>query len=425
MFKRVGKPVFFIVALIIAGITCLAVLGFHTSFGDTTTWYVKGAQQMRFGIDIRGGVDVTFKPQNNYKATKNELTAATAKINQRLDAQRITDREVYTDYNKNRIIVRFPWKSDEKNFDPEKAIKELGSTANLNFKDPKGTIILEGKDVDKAEAAPDTEHSGYYCVELTFKSSGTKKFADATTRLAPNHEAISINMDNTQLTNPNVQEAITGGKCSIQGNYTAESAKALADKINGGALPFALVSDNYNAISPTLGTNALHVMLMAGLVAFILICLFMIFYYRIPGFIACIGLCGHVAGTILAISVPQFTLTLPGIAGIILSIGMGVDCNIITAERVKEELRAGKTLDAAVDLGFDRSFSAIFDGNITVIIVAIILMTFGSGSVLSFGYTLLVGVVFNFIMGIIASRLMLKSFSKIVRKNVLYGEAAK
>ena len=153
----------------------------------------------------------------------------------------------------------------------------------------------------------------------------------------------------------------------------------------------------------------------------------MILYYRLPGLIACVALCGHLAGTLLCISIPQFTLTLPGIAGIILSIGMGVDCNVITAERIKEELRVGKTLDGAIDAGFERSFSAIFDGNITVIIVGTLLMIFGSGTVTSFGYTLIIGVIFNFIMGLTFSRLMLKSISKFsgVRKNWLFGGAAK
>jgi protein-export membrane protein SecD len=153
----------------------------------------------------------------------------------------------------------------------------------------------------------------------------------------------------------------------------------------------------------------------------------MILYYRIPGLIACVALCGHIAGTLLCISIPQITLTLPGIAGIILSIGMGVDANVITAERIKEELRLGKTLDGAIDAGFSRSFSAIFDGNITVFIVGILLLILGSASVQSFGYTLIIGVIFNFIMGITFSRLMLKSMSKFrgMRNIFLFGGAAK
>ena len=204
---------------------------------------------------------------------------------------------------------------------------------------------------------------------------------------------------------------------------TAEETKKLANQINAGSLPFKLVTDNYGTISPTLGQNALRVTIIAGIIAFILVCLFMILYYRLPGVIACIALLGDIAGSLLCISIPQYTLTLPGIAGIILSIGMGVDANIITGERIKEELRVGKTLDGAIDAGFENSFSAIFDGNITVIIVGLLLMIFGSGSVNSFGFTLIIGVIFNFIMGVTVSRLMLKSISKFpaLRKNFLFG----
>jgi preprotein translocase subunit SecD len=437
VYKKIGKPWFFIVALIIVAICYVTIAGIPgPNNGDTKTMILNGISNLRLGIDMRGGVDVTFIPANSYKASSTEMSAATTAIEQRLDAKNITDREVYTDASARRIIVRFPWKSDEKNFDPEAAIQELGATTNLNFKGPDNVVILEGKDVLSAKAIPVVSGStlkGPYAVELTLKPSGVTKFSVATGKFVG--KAISIYMDNTLISSPTVQTQITTETCSIDGQ-SVEEATLLANQINAGALPFSLTSESYNAISPTLGANALNVMLMAGILAFILICLFMLLYYRLPGFVAVIGLCGHLAATILMFSFPillfkfpiePFTLTLPGIAGIILSIGIGVDCNIITAERIKEELRAGRTLDAAIDQGFERSFSAIFDGNFTVIIVGITLMVFGSAAILSFGYTLYVGVVMNFLMGIIASRLMLKSLSKFsfLRKNVLYGEAAK
>lgn len=419
MLKHVGKPVFFIIALVITAMVLLTVFGIHSNYGDTRVSYLKGASEIRFGIDIRGGVDVTFRPPKNYNATADQMAAATAVITQRLDNLKISDRELYTDAKNDRIILRFPWKSGETNFNPEEAIKELGATSQLTFVGPDSKTVLNGSDVEKATASYNQETSQYY-VSLTLKDSGKSKFAAATKKFL--NQQISIKMDSTVISSPVVNSEITNGEASIEGNFTAASAKKLADQINAGALPFKLETDNYSTISPTLGSNALNVMLMAGVVAFILICLFMISYYRMPGLIACIALTGHVAGTILAISIPQFTLTLPGIAGIILSIGMGVDCNVITAERIKEELRAGKTIDGAIDAGFARSFSAIFDGNITVVIVGIILMWLGSGSVKSFGYTLICGVVFNFIMGLAFSRLMLKSASKFsfLRKNALY-----
>ena len=429
MYKRVTKPVLFIIIIVIAAITYLAAFGLHYNYGDTSTAIVKGASDMRFGIDIHGGVDVTFRPPLDFNATKANMDAANAVIQSRLDNLKIADRELYVDYNNKRIILRFPWKSDEKSYDPEAAIKELGSMALLTFKSTdydSGNPIIKGTDVQSASVKIDSTTQAYE-VELILKDSGKEAFGKATTALYANKGQLSIYMDDVLVETAGVSAAITDGTAVITGGFTAATAKALADKINAGALPFKLETDNFSTISPTLGANALKVMIWAGMLAFILICIFMISYYRLPGFIACIALVGHLAGTLLLISWPQITLTLPGIAGIILSIGMGVDCNIITTERIKEELRTGKTLDGAIDAGFDRSFTAIFDGNITVIIVGIILMWLGSGAVQSFGYTLIVGVVFNFIMGIIASRFMLKAVSKFAfaRKIILYdGRAA-
>ena len=243
---------------------------------------------------------------------------------------------------------------------------------------------------------------------------------------------------------PTVNEAITDGQCTISGSFTAAEATELANQINAGALPFALDIASFGTISPTLGESSLNAMMIAGVIAFILVALFMLVMFRLPGFVAIIALMGQVALSFAAISgyfpgLSSFTMTLPGIAGMILSIGMGVDANIITATRIKEELWVGKTLDGAIQKGTENSFWAIFDGNITVIIVAVILMAvfgpsnilsmiFGAsttGSIYSFGYTLLVGVIGNFIMGMTATRLMTKSLSrfKFLRKKWLFGGA--
>ena len=206
----------------------------------------------------------------------------------------------------------------------------------------------------------------------------------------------------------------------------ADAAKDLSDKINSGALPFSLEIKNLNTINPTLGNDALNVMINAGLLTFVLICIFMIVWYRIPGFVACIGLSIQCALQLLLVSIPQITLTLPGIAGIILSIGMGVDTNIIISERIREELNSGKTLDMAIKTGYHRAYAAVVDGNLTTAIVGVILMILGSGTMLSFGYTLITGVIMNFISGITASRLMVTSLSRYngLRKAKLYGRVS-
>jgi protein-export membrane protein SecD len=396
-------------------------------------------KNIRYGIDIAGGVDVTFTPATTAKVTSAQLDAEKTKIMGRLDSLNIADREIYTVPGKNQIIVRFPWKQGEKTDNPQTAIQELGQLAQLELKDPSGNVLLTSKDLSSATAETYTDSNGAsdgYAVNLKFNTEGTKKFAAATTKF--NGKAIGIYLVTTDisgktvsklLTNPTVQEPITDGTAQIYDSgspMSSTEAGNIASQITSGLLPFALKTDNYSAISATLGSNALSTMLIAGELAFLLICLFMIFYYRLPGLIACIALCGHVAGTLLAIMAFHFTLTLPGIAGIILSIGMGVDCNIITFERIKEELRLGKTLDGAIDTGFQRSFTAIFDGNITVLIVGVILWVMGSATVKSFGFTLVWGVVFNFLMQIVISRVMLKSVSRYpaARKNVLYGGRA-
>jgi protein-export membrane protein, SecD/SecF family len=230
-------------------------------------------------------------------------------------------------------------------------------------------------------------------------------------------------MDETLLSNPTVQSQITEGTAMITGMKDAKEAASLASQIESGSLPFSLESSSHSTISPSLGMGALDVMAKAGIVAFILVCIFMLLYYRLLGFVACIALTIQATGQLLAVSVPQFTLTLPGIAAIILSIGMGVDANVIISERIREELKSGKSLPNAIKTGFHQAFSSVFDGNITVIIAAIVLMIFGSGSMLSFGYSMLTGVLLNFVAGVTASRLMVLSLSsfKAFSNPVLYG----
>lgn len=461
--KRIGKPVFFIVAILIFVVAVLSVFGISTQYGDNKTVYIKGINDIRWGIDVRGGVDVTFTPSDDAQnVTDQNMASAEEIIKQRLTSLNITDSEVYTDTNKNRIIVRFPWKEDEVDFDPEAAVQELGDTAELTFREgyevneeglPDGVtaenIILTGDMVDEASAGYSSEHGGYI-VTLKLKSEGATRFSEATERLAETNGVISIWMDDDVISYPTVNEHISTGEAIISGNFTADEATSLAEKINAGALPFSLKIDSFSTISPSLGEGAKDAMLLAMAIAFLAVCVYITIIYKLPGLVASIALLGQVAFNFAAVSgffpvFPSFTLTLPGLAGIILSVGMGVDANVITTERIKEELFAGKSLDGAINSGFKNGFSAIFDGNITMIIVAIILMgAFGpptsifskiltplffmfgpstAGTIYSFGYTLMVGIILNFLMGVTCSRLMLKSLSrfKAFRNPALYG----
>lgn len=467
--KRVPKPVFFIVALLILAFTFTAVFGIAYYNGDNKTTVIKGVGDIRWGIDISGGVNATFKPAGDYDATDRELDAAKATIEQRMVSSGITDYELYADTAKDRIIVRFPWKSDEKEYNAAEAIGEISATASLTFrpgnsyetqtvdkdgnaimKTPSGetaeTVLMDGSYVEDAEAKIQQEQDGstQWVVNLTLNEQGKEKFAEITSEYKD--KVVSIWMDDVMISAPTVNDVISDGNAVISGSFTVKTATDLANKIKAGALPFELETVTYGNISPTLGQNALLAMGVAAVIAFILIMIIMIVFYRLPGVIAIISLLGQMGLSIAAISgyfpiMSSFTMTLPGIAGLILSIGMGVDCNVITAERIKEELRGGRTLDGALEKGTKNSLAAIIDGNMTVVIVSIILMlVFGptnilsfifgeatTGTIYAFGYTLLVGVISNFIMGIFFSRLMLRSIAglKPFRNTWLYGGAKK
>lgn len=398
---RINKLTFWFV---FAAVLLVAFAAFFGLLG------IPSVNQMRFGIDIRGGVDAVFQPVDLGRLpTADELEAARAIIETRLDQKNILDRDVTVDQTNGDVIVRFPWKSDETDFDPQKAISELGETAKLTFRDESGTVLVEGKDVTQSVVQKNSSTSAYEIL-LTFNAEGTEAFAAATK--ANLGKRISIYMDETEISSPTVQDAIYSGRAVISGTGDYEETNDLAQKIAAGALPFSMEARNYSTISPSLGAGSLDVMVKAGMWAFCLLCVLLLIYYRLPGFVACIALLLQVSGQLLALSVPQITLTLPGIAGVILSIGMGVDANVIIAERISEEIKGGKTTQQAIVIGFKNAFSSVFDGNITVMIVAIILMVLGSGSMLSFAYSLLTGVILNFLAGVTASRLMMRSLSK-------------
>lgn len=399
--KKGSKSSVIIFIVITLALLALAIFGIGNQ--------VKGVRDIRYGIDIRGGVEAVFKPETDETPSSSELESARVVIETRLDNENITDREVTIDKEGGYIIVRFPWKSDETDYDPEDAIAELGEMAELQFIDPDGTVVVEGKDVTSASPEAQREDNGTtsYVVALTFDSEGASKFAEATGRLVG--QRIGIYMDENLLSNPVVQTQITGGQAVITGMEDYAAAEDLANKINAGALPFSLETRSFSTISPSLGQNALQVMMYAGLVAFILVCLFMIIFYKLPGVVACLTLLFQMILQLLAISIPQYTLTLPGMAGVILSLGMAVDANIIIAERISEEIRNGETVKSAVASGYKRAFTSVLDGNVTTAIVAIVLMIFGSGTMLSFGYTLLIGVIVNCFVGVNVSRSVLKS----------------
>ena len=446
--------------LLIVVFVYTAFFGVYAKYGDTTTTYIKGAKDIRFGVDIKGGVKLAFVPSDSYDATEEQLEAAQLVIENRLVALNVTDYELYVDNNSDSLILEFPWQSGETDFDPEAAIDEIGTTAYLTFREGSsadGELILDGSMIESAAAQYGPVSNGgasEYFVSLKFTDDGAKAFGDATTKLAASGGTISIWLDDENVSTATVNTAITDGSAIITSSasnpFTQEQVVKMARQINSGALPFALTVDSYSTVSPSLGENSLSAMVLAGLIAFALIVVFMTILYRLPGFLACMALAGQVAATLAFVSgyfpvFESFTMTLPGIAGIILAIGMGVDANVITAERIKEELKNGKSLDGALKSGFARGLTPIIDGNVTIVIVAIVLMgafgpsdglfakalhfvffAFGpstAGTIYSFGFTLLTSVLLNFVFGVWATRVMIRGavHFKPLRKAWLFG----
>lgn len=423
----------FLILLVIAAICTVA----YTGLGPANARIIKGVNELRTGIDIRGGISAIMVPVypngSEGRNISEDLSSARRIIEARLDAQGIYDKTITVDATNNRLIIDIPWAQNETEFDPRKALDELGSTGALTFQEvndedmykdaselvPSGKIVLTGEDVETASSFQ--TDTGAYNILLKLKSSGVEKFSEATARLVG--KRIAIFMDDICLSAPTVNERITTSEAVISGRFTYDTAKALADKIRFGALPTKLEPVKVDSISAQLGRGALEVAVKAGIVSFILVCLYMILLYRLPGVVSVFALSGLLALQILVLANFNISVTLPGIGGIILSIGMSVDGNVIIFERIKEELQAGKTLRSAIESGFKRAFVAILDSNVTTIITAVILYILGTGPVKGFGVTLLFGTLFSFLSVITASKTMLRGVSAIgIFKNKwLYG----
>ncbi|MGE5474731.1 MAG: protein translocase subunit SecD [Ignavibacteriales bacterium] len=392
----------------------------------TNQSFTIGSKYIRQGLDLQGGVYIVYQPKTNKTVTAGEMASAKQVIRKRLDNKGLFDANVTIDNANNRLIVEIPGETNA-----EKAVADIGKTAKLQFKDADGNVIIEGNDIvdatsDYAGSKNSLKNVGWV-VQLKFSQAAAVKFADATERIsklsAQNKNYISIYLDNKLLSSPRVSERIDGGSAIIEGaDYTAESTKEDAALIRSGALPFSLSPIQVEAIGPTLGQQALVISLTAGGIAFALVCIFMLIWYRLPGIVADIALIAYVSVIILIASALKITLTLPGIAGIILSVGMAVDANILIFERLKEELKAGKTLRGAVDAGFKRAFRPILDSNVTTTIVSIILFIFGTGPIQGFAVMLFLGVVLSFFSALTLTRYLLIQMMGLGFKHTwLYG----
>jgi len=366
-------------------------------------------QAMKLGLDLQGGVYILTQAQDtpDHAVTGDDMTALERVMRQRVDQLGIAEPIIQRE-GSDRLVIQLAGYSN-----PEEAVKLIGKTAQLEFKTSDGQVVVTGKDLKDAKAVIN-QQNGEPEITLQFNAEGTKKFAEATQKMVSSYgendprRHIAIYLDQQELTNPYVRQAIPSGEAVISGGFADfQEAANLAALLRGGALPVPVQIIERRAVGPTLGADSLARSKTAIIVALVLIALFMLLLYRLPGLVADFSLIIYALIVMGVLWGLKATLTLPGIAGLLLSVGMAVDANIIIYERLKEELRNGKTLRAAIDAGFKRAFTTVFDANATTVLAALVLYLLGSGTVRGFAVTLSVGIVASMFTAITLTRFLL------------------
>lgn len=438
--KNVRKGIVYILValLAIAALGYIAVVGIGKEHKGTT-------EHIRLGLDLAGGVSVTYESVKK-DPTATEMADTIYKMQMRVEG--LGEEPVVYQEGNNRITVDIPGATNA-----EEVLNKLGKAGYIAFinaddlkeylEDPDagvvkgakvkaskdeldkaGVVVVDGSDIEKAE--PNTDTSGTstdYVVSLKFKAEGATKFEEGTTKAIGGNLAIVY--DGTVISNPSVSKTIAGGEAVIQGMENFDAATELASTIRIGALPLELKQIRDNVVGAKLGDNAIKSSLIAGIIGLCLIILFMIAVYRVPGVAASIALIFYVGAISFVMNCFDVTLTLPGIAGILLSIGMAVDANVIIFTRIKEELSAGNSIETAMKNGFGKALSAILDGNITTIIASIVLLYLGSGTVASFAKTLLIGVVLSMFTALYVTRFVLNGLVALGCNDVKFFGKAK
>jgi preprotein translocase subunit SecD len=369
---------------------------------------------LNLGLDLKGGLHVVLMAdeKEGQEVTTDTIAKSIEVLRNRIDSLGVKEPIIYPQGN-NRIVIELAGVND-----PEEAVNIIKNTAQLEFIDQTGKVLVTGKDLKDAQASPGTNGKGA-SVSLEFNDTGAKLFAAATA--ANVGKPIAIVIDNKVISAPNVNEVIPNGKAEISGSFTSEEAQNLAVLLRSGALPVSFSIMEKRTVGPTLGAESLSMSVKAGIVGLIAILIFMLGYYLLPGLVADISMVLYsiiVLGFMAAIG---SVLTLPGIAGFVLSIGMAVDANVIIYEHIKEELRMGKTLKAAIESGFSRAFWTIFDSNLTTLIAAVVLIWFGTGPIKGFAVTLSIGIVASMIVALTFTRYLLVLCADITKNNKLYG----
>lgn len=380
--------------------------------GFTYLAYVS-LKQIKLGLDLAGGVSITYQTKIDNPSDE-DMADTVYKLQQRVEGYS-TEAEVYREGN-NRINIDIPGVSDA-----NAILEELGKPGSLVFMDTNNNVLLTGDLVDSAKAVM-YEKNGQkeYAVSLTFAPEGKAKFAEATSKNVG--KQIAIVYDQKVVSSPVVREAITGGECQIDGMKTIDEAEHLASTIRIGSLSLELEELRSNVVGAKLGQEAISTSLKAGAIGFGILALFMIVIYFLPGFASVLALILYIDLTVCLVAAFEITLTLPGIAGVILAVGMAVDANVIIFTRIKEEIGAGKSVKSSISNGFHKALSAIIDGNVTTLIAAAVLYLKGSGTVKGFATTLAIGILLSMFTALFVTRFILNAFVNLgIENEKLYG----
>ena len=381
----------------------LALFGYTAAFGWGETKSGSG-EDIKLGLDLEGGVSITYQVVGEEDPSAADMSDTIYKLQKRVEGYS-TEAQVYQE-GSDRISIEIPGVADA-----NEILSELGRPGSLEFYDVNGELVLEGTDVVDAQAGSRQNDMGNvdYEVRLTLTDEGAEKFSEATKAAAPNHDPIFIVYDNAIISYPTVQQQITDGNCVITNMESFEAAENLASTIRIGGLTLTLEELRSNVVGAQLGSDAIRTALIAGAAGFAIIAVFMIAVYFLPGFAAVLALGMYVELVVILLGSFGITLTLPGIAGIILGIGMAVDANVIIFARIREELATGKTVASSVKIGFNKALSAIIDGNITTLIAAIVLGLRGTGPIKGFAQTLALGIILSMFTAVFITRIILNA----------------
>ena len=410
------------------------------------------AENINLGLDLAGGVSITYQAVGDGTPSNEDMDDTVYKLQKRVEGYS-TESQVYRE-GTDRINIEIPGVSDANAILADLGkpgslyfISQNGSDGSANYSlvgykengkpdyeltksieelEKDGSIVLTGTDIKAAQAGSSQNDMKNieYVVDLTLNDEGSKKFATATTEAAKNHDTIMIYYDGDDVSVPSVNEPITGGSAYITGMNDFEEAEALASTIRIGGLKVELEELRSNVVGAQLGSEAISTSIKAGIIGFALVCIFMIAIYFLPGVAASLALSLYVVLMVICLDLFDITLTLPGIAGIILSIGMAVDANVITFARIREEIALGKSVSGAIQSGYKKALSAIIDGNVTTLIAAAVLGILGSGSIIGFAQTLALGIVLSMFTALVVTKILLKALYAVGLKDVkFYGKA--